>query len=422
MKTLIYAPELSGHPQVYCRVIARALLDAGHPVAIACPADPADWQTRWHMLRPLAGDGRVRCIDIRRTTEAPRGALKAEQLLHIQRECDADATLFIDADLFGTEFRRIAAGEAPRLRGRICAIFARASEWFPGEDAYTGQPAPVVKPTLRHAMGRIKRAIFNRGQSPRYFYEHVLIESGILDALVVKDERIARRFGEPVRWMPEIYRIFDAQPEERRGPDWDRYAEPIRRYIERVGPDKVLLYFGEGAWYKGYDYFLKLAQMDEGCFALHAGAPERGEKGKPYRYDVITLRQELLRQGRLFETSAFIGSGDLMGLVFGKIDHFASTHRLTLSSATMLQALEMGKPVLTPGSGLVGWRTREFKLGATYAYGDMADLAEKWRVFRTGAFDATASGIRSFMARFSRERTERFFVDLITGEKLSSSI
>ena len=415
MKILLYAPELQGHPQVYCRVIGGFLLEAGHDVAIAGLADKVDWKTRWPVLSPFISQERVECVDLRKIQQSASGGLSAEQLIQVQAGCRADATWFIDADGFAEQFRRIAAGEASRLRGRTCAIFARTAPWYPGEDVYTGEREPLVGPTLRNTLGRIKRSLFDRRNSIRYFYEQILIRRSAVDALIVKDERVVRHFGPPVYWMPEIYRVFDGTPEERRGQDWNQFAEPIQRFVTRAGPDNVLLYFGTGAWYKGYDWFLKLAQMDEGSFALHAGAPERGEKGKRYAYDVEEIRQDLLRQGRLFETRAFVESSDLVDELFSSINRFVSTHRLTLSSGTVLQALEAGKSVLTPDAGLVGWRTREFKLGGAYTYGDMEDLVGKWRAFKSGACDADVRNIRSFMSRFSREQTKRFFLNILTG-------
>lgn len=417
MKILLYTPDLTGHPQVYCRVIARALLDAGHSVAIASSATASDWQTRWPVLRPLADESSVQCVDVRKTTGTASGALTAEQLCQVQRECGTDATLLIDADAFTEQFLRIASGEAPRLRGRICAIFSGASEWIPGEDPYTGLCEPWMGPTLRRMLGRAKRALFERRKSSRYFYEQVLIRHRTVDALIVKDERVASRCGAPVSWMPEIYRVFDVQPDERRGLDWEQFAEPIERYVAQAGAANVLLYFGTGAWYKGYDRFLQLAQQVPGTFALHAGAPDRREPGKPYACDVDVTRQDLLRQGRLFETQAFIESGDLIERLFSLPARFVSTHRLTLSSGTVLQALEMGKPVLTPDTGLVGWRTREFKLGETYAYANGLDLAAKWSAFKSGTFDPDPQAIRSFMERFSRGETERFFTKILTGSR-----
>lgn len=417
MRALLYAPDLQGHPQIYCRVIAGALLRAGHTVVIASPSAKEDWRTAWPPLRPLADDSRVECEDVRAQSAAPGGGLTAEQLLAIQTRRRVDSTLFIEGDKFAEQFRRIAAGDAPRPRGRICAICDRAAAWYPGEDPYDGRREPRIGPTWRATLSRIRRGLLHRRQTARHYYEQVLLRRRTVDALIVKDERIAERFGPPVTWMPEIYRVFDPRPDERRGPDWERFADPIRAFVDRAGAGNVLLYFGAGAWYKGYDAFLRLAIADETTFALHAGAPPRHEPGKNYDLDVAAARQDLLRQGRWFETGAFVESTDLVELLFASIARFVSTHRLTLTSGTMLQALEQEKPVLTPDAGLVGWRTRTFQLGSVYRYGDPTALRDAWRSFRTGAFDPPVESLRRFMRKFSRSETERFFVGVLTGDR-----
>ncbi len=415
MNMLLYAPQLTGHPQVYVRVITRALLTAGHHVTVACPAQKQDWLDHWPNLRGLADEDGVRCLDSRNYTGGGQGHATVEQLVTIQKEAQADATLLIEADGLADEFRRMAADESLRLRGRVAAIFSRTSAWYPREDFYTGEVEPMIGPTVRRTLGRAKRALFNRRASAHYFYESILLKHRLVDALIVKDERLPPRYGAPVTWMPEIYRVFDVREDERRHADWHQFADPVQEYVRQAGPDNVLLYFGTGAWYKGYDWFLKLALDAPGTYALHAGAPERGEPGKRYDHDVMSLRDELLRQGRLFETRAFIKSEDLVDLLFASISRFVSTHRLSMSSGTLLQALEAGKPVLTPASGLVGWRTKTHRLGMTYPYGDAAGLRTAWQSFRHGAGDPVKSDLASFIRRFSRDAVEDFFVGVMEG-------
>ncbi len=414
MNILLYAPDLAGHPKVYCRVISRALLDAGHAVFILSPSGKRDWRSQYGPLRPLADEMRVTDVDVRQHTGGLPAVLTVEQMRVIQTEHHVDSTLFIEGDKWATQFRRIAAGNATKLRGRVCAICDRATEWYPGEDPYTGKTEPLIGPTIRQTVGRIRRRLLHSAQTPRYYYENVLLRSRVVDALIVKDERIAARYGSLVSWMPEIYKVFDTTEDERRGRDWEQFSEPIRAFVARAGADNVLLYFGTGAWYKGYDWFLRLALNDADIFAIHAGAPDRREVGKPYAIDVDTARNELLRQGRLFETNAFVESMDLVDLVFASIARFVSTHRLTLSSGTALQALEQGKPVLTPDAGLVGWRTRKFKLGLNYPYASEDGLLEVWSRFREGTFDTSPGSIETFMQRFSRQATEGYFVNILT--------
>jgi len=176
-----------------------------------------------------------------------------------------------------------------------------------------------------------------------------------------------------------------------------------------------LLYFGTGTWYKGYDYFLKLAELDPTTYALHAGASEYREPSKPMAFDTADLRAKLRAEGRLFETNGFVESPALVELLFNSIERFVSTHRLTLSSGTMLQALDAGKPVLVPGTGLVGWRTERFGLGKTYNYLDEKELARVWAEFRAEPVENYQEQIKRYMERFSRDAVRTFFLKQLCG-------
>lgn len=417
MRILLYAPALQGHPQVYCRVIGDILLEAGHEVVIASAVDEAGWAAHWRDLRPFASHARVQMTDVRRRAAGGRSELAAEEMRSLQDDFRIDSTLLVEADRFAGELRRIADKQAPRLRGKTVGIFARTSGWFPRENDYGGAPEPLVfGGGPRASLGRLKNLVWPGRDAPAYLYRTVLLRRRALDAVVVKDERIAERFGPPVYWMPEIFKVFGARAEERRLGDWDAFAEPIRAYARRAGSSNVLLFFGAGAWYKGYDLFLRLADLEPSIHALHAGAPERREPGKTMAFDPAAIRARLLRQDRLFETNAYVESEDLVRLAFGCIDRFVSTHRLTLSSGTALQALDAGKPVLTPALGLVGYRTRRYNLGLTYRYFDDADLAEKWREFSQIPAAAFGRSVADFMKRFSRDEVARTFRALLLDD------
>ncbi len=409
MNVLLYAPILTGHPQVYCRVLGDILLEAGHDVIIAAASEAATAWRDWCDFAPFADVEKICFVDTRSISSNREAHLTAEELVDLQKHYAIDSTLFIEGDWFREQFIRIGEGIAPRLHGRNAAICSRVNHWYPGEDAYTGRPFPLFGPTLRQTLGRAKRAVINRKESDRYFYETVLCKKGVVDSLIVKDERITEKYGPPIYWMPEIYRVFDDVSENEKKADWDTFAEPIREYIQNAGAENVLLYFGTGTWYKGYDYFLKLAELDSTTFALHAGAPER-KKPKPMAFDTEALCNILREQGRLFETNAFVESQALVNMLFHSIERFVSTHRLTLSSGTMLQALEAGKPVLVPGTGLVGWRTETFGLGRTYNYLDENDLARAWKAFREEPVALYQENTKKYMERFSRDAVRAFFL------------
>lgn len=415
MRVLLYASSLQGHPQVYCRVIGDILLEAGHEVVIAASLNESGGVDQWRDLRPFEADSRVQIVDTRQYSARSHPDLLAEEMKALQDHFQIDSTLLIEADSFAEEFRRIVEQEAPRLRGKTVGIFARTSGWFPREEDYGGSPLPPWGGCFQSRLSWLRSAVLKRRETQAYFFREILIRRRAVDAVVVKDERVSEHFGPPVFWMPEIFKVFGARETEKRMGDWDAFAGPIQEYIQRAGASNVLLYFGTGAWYKGYDLFLRLADIEPSIFALHAGAPERHEPGKPMKYDIAAMCDRLRQQNRLFETNAYIESEELVHLLFSGIERFVSTHRLTLSSGTALQALDAGRPVLTPSMGLVGYRTRRYNLGMTYRYFDDQDLAAKWREFSTVQPSAFAPSVAAFMKRFSRDEIARFFLSQLCG-------
>jgi len=415
MRILLYAPSLTGHPQVYCRVIGDILLEAGHQVVLAAAMAESGGGAQWRDLRPFEDHPRVQIVDTRRRSAAGLLDLTAEEMKSLQQDFRIDSTLMMEADRFADEFRRIAEDKVPRLHGKTVGIFARTSGWFPREKDYGGASLPPFGGSLRARGAWLRSALFRSRETQAWFYQELLIRRRAVDAVVVKDERTAERFGPPVFWMPEIYKVFGGNPAERRMADWETLAGPVQEYIQQAGASNVLLFFGTGAWYKGYDLFLRLAELDPSIFALHAGAPERNEPSKQMAFDTAAIRELLRRQKRLFETQAYIESEDLIHLLFGSIDRFVSTHRLTLSSGTALQALDAGKPIVTPAGGLVGWRTRQYNLGMTYRYFDDRDLAATWHEFSRIPATIYSTSIAAFMQRFSREEVAHFFLSQLCG-------
>ena len=215
-RILLYSPDVVGHPRVYCRVIADALATEPCQLVVAMGFTDEIGLNESPDIQPLSSRAGVQLIDTRTFSRTGKPHLTAEELVELQLHFDTDTTLFIEADKSKAEFFRIAAGEAPRFRGRNLGIFANTAEWYPGEDSFTGQRRTLLAPTVRTTLGNVKRAIFNRRQSARYFYEKIIIQSGVLDEILVKDERLANWRGPPVHWMPEISRptAVPESPEE----------------------------------------------------------------------------------------------------------------------------------------------------------------------------------------------------------------
>ena len=414
-RILLYAPDVVGHPRVYCRVIADALAQSACELFLAMGftekaslADSPD-------LQPLAGRRGVTIIDTRTYSADALPHLKAEELAQLQGSLGIDVTLFIEAEKSATEFRRIAAGEAPPLRGRNLGIFANAAEWYPGEDTFTGLPRTIRAPTLRTTLGNIKRAVFQRRQSARYFFEKVIIGAKVLDEVLVKDERLADWFGPPVYWMPEISRPAAAPETATEAAEFALRASQLKAFLASNPGREPMLYFGDAAYYKGYDLFLQLAASTPSACAIHAGQTYDAQQRAYFQHDVEALRARLKGEGRLYETNAYVHTQRLKELYFGAVRLYVTTHRLALSSSTVIQALELGKPVLVPDRGLLGHRVRAHGLGGVYQYEDLGDLALKAAALWESDLGRFAGPARNFWQRFSDDSVNAFFSKRLLG-------
>jgi hypothetical protein len=185
----------------------------------------------------------------------------------------------------------------------------------------------------------------------------------------------------------------------------------------RHNPDKKRsLYFGDTAFYKGYDLFLAFLVANVDFVGLHPGRQCDDNQRAYYEYDVGKLRSCLLKEGRLFETGRYVSSEFEKRLFFSSVDVYATTHRLTLSSSTMFQAIELGKPVIVPNRGLLGYRVRTNDLGLVYEYGDLTDLRRKLDQIGQSQRDYKPN-LEKFAAKNSIEYIEQFWREMLLNDE-----
>lgn len=416
---LLYSPTLGGHPQVYCRVIGDIVLEHDASL-IVLTRDIEGLANNWPDLSPLTINKNVQFISTLEYFNCQDGNLTAEQLRQLQVNYTIDVTLFIWPEFFRDEFIRIARGQAKMLCGHNVAIYGGTTKWYPGEEHYSGKKIRMTDSSVRQILGATYRRFTRPWTIDKYFFEKILIKNRILDTVLVKDERVEKKYPDLVRWMPEIYKTFTSPnkslPNRTYELEYTLHKPMLKKYLSDVDPDDVVLFFGAGAWYKGYDFFLEFLALANSAVGIHAGSGIRHDEGKVFLGDPERLRIDLVSGKRLYETGKYVESQDLIDLVFRSTRRFVSTHRLTLSSGTMLQALDYGLPVLVPNSGLVGYRARANNLGETYQYGDYEDMARQWDKFRKIPIERYASSISTYMEQFSRENLSKLFVDVLVNE------
>lgn len=414
-KILLYSPDVVGHPRVYCRVIADALADSPCELVIAMGFTEEVGLEHSPDIQPLVTRERVRVLDTREHSISGKPHLIAEELVTLQRTFGITTTLFVEADKSAAELTRIATGVAPRLLGRNLGIFSNAAEWYPGEDSFTGLPRRMLAPTLRTTLGNIKRALFQYRQSPKYFYEKIILDAKVLDEVLIKDERLADWAGPPVYWMPEISRAAPAPETPAEAKEVLLRESELHAFLANNAGREPVLYFGDAAYYKGYDLFLQFVAAIPTTCAIHPGRTYDLQQRSYFQYDVEALRAQLKKEGRLYETNDYVHIHRLKELYFSVVRLYITTHRLALSSSTVIQALELGKPVLVPDRGLLGHRVRANHLGNVYAYEDLADLREKAEALWRTDLDRFAPAALAFWQRFSDQSIQDFFKRRLLG-------
>jgi hypothetical protein len=410
-RILLYSPDVVGHPRVYCRVIADALAVEPCQLVVSMGFTDEIGLNESSDLQPLLSRAGAQLIDTRTFSRTGKPHLTAEELVELQLHFDIDTTLFIEADKSKAEFFRVAAGEAPHLRGRNFGIFSNTAEWYPGEDSFTGQRRTLLAPTVRTTLGNVKRAIFNRQQSASYFYEKIIIQSGVLDEILVKDERLANWRGPPVHWMPEISRPAPVPESPEEAAEVLRTRSEIESFLTFNRNREPVLYFGDAAYYKGYDSFLEFVASTPSTCAIHAGRSYDSQQRSFFRCDVEALRAQMARENRLYETNAYVHANSLKEFLFGSIRLYITTHRLTASSSTVIQAFELGKAVLVPDRGLLGYRVRQNNLGDVYRYEDLSDLGRKAEKLWRSDLSRFSTLAKSYWQRFSDESIRNFFCE-----------
>lgn len=404
LRVLLYSPHLAGHRQVYCNVFTDILLEMGARVVLAAGFSGPQGLSEWKDIAHYQHHPHVEIINCADFSAQRNVLLTAEELLAMQQRYSIDATLIAEADLQEVELLRIALGQAPRLQGRNIGIFAWTSDWCPAEDPYSGAKIRR-KVTVRQFFGLLKRRLLRRQiydeHSRDFFFEEAIKSRRVLDIALVKDERVAQKKGHPYIWFPEIFKPFSLVETDADKAEYYTVSSAYQSFLSQIPGREVLLYFGKASGYRGYDYLIRLAQLDPEVSFVHCGEIFDTDDFEP---DVQAVRRKLERQGRLFETCAYIHSERLVNLFFSSINRWVSSHRFTLSSGVMLQALAAGKPVLVPNTGLLGERVRKNKIGMTYRYADLADLYQQWQVFKKIPPASYTASIKTYMRQFQRDR------------------
>ncbi|MEO9022641.1 MAG: hypothetical protein ABI237_17215 [Ginsengibacter sp.] len=360
---LIFSPGFDGHRQVYVFVIAHILKELDFNIYIA--GNTKQKISNSFYIDKLNENPEINFID---TSKYAEGGLDItiQEFLELQNNLKTELTIFPEADHHLKLLASQISSKKNRLRGRTTGIFMRPFYFY-------RQSAGVLDKLrfLKHFRSRVKK-------DENVFYDFFLKRFHLLDTSLCIDENFVTHHPY-LKWLPDVFQQYaesivkDEKSEDR------IWIEKLDKFKENNKDKFHFLYFGTSQYRRGYDILLNLAQKTGGCF-IHCGLIDNKVQ---YDYDIHNLRASLSKDGHLFETNQYLADPLCIEHFFKSVSHLVLPYRQYYgSSGVMLQALDLGIPVLSPDSGIIGYRIKNHNLGLTYKDDGFSSLETQFDLFK----------------------------------------
>lgn len=375
---LVFSPGLDGHRQVYVFIITHILEELGFKVFIAGNLNGKT--TNSFYINKLKEKTEISILD---TSHYKCGGLKINlsEFHQLHNECQADLTVFPEADHHFSLLISQIFNKNKRIKGRTVGIFMRPFYFYrPG--------------SLRKKLIFLKRFLHEWNKDSNFFYEFFHKRFSLLDVSLTIDENFVNHH-KTFEWLPDVFQKYadsilnlDEKAEQR------IWIQRLDEFIDLNKGKFLFLYFGTAQLRRGYDTLLKLAEETGGCF-IHCGMKDSSIN---FTYNTEEIISTLSNENRYFETNMFIEDFSTIEYFFKSITHLILPYQDFFgSSGVMLQALEYGIPVLGPDSGIIGYRIKKHNLGLTYVESDFNSLKDQFNIFKDLDPNLYKKDIESYM-------------------------
>ena len=373
---LIFCPNIGGHSQIYCNVIADWALSRGYFVYLAYGgAYVYDGYKVSKKLTKLASPyityyenvKNIKLINVLNDVNGMTLEQEYNFIRNLQKDLEIDITILPDGsrDLDNLRiFYKQNKLNHRRLYNSFTICFCLQTGFY-------------YKNFLRRYLGiRELKSIID------------------FDRIVIFDEFLfkkikSRKFG----FMPDISTSYNVK----QNATYDKKVMDRYTNFLQVNKNKeIVFYFGQANLRKGYDILLKLVSMNYNLVLVHCG-----EIIKSIREDQIIMSQ-LKKENRIFLYNTFVTSDKMISEFFNSINFFVLGHRNHyLSSGTMIQALLYNKPLIVPNKGLMGRRVKVNKIGLVYRHCSIKDLNQKI-IFMSQSHKKYLNTIKNYKKAFSQ--------------------
>jgi hypothetical protein len=391
---LIFSPDFDGHRQVYVFVIEHVLNELGFNIYIA--GNIKQLYANSFYIDRLKKSQRSKIIDTSKYSDGGN-SISSTEFIELQNECDADLTIFAEADNHIHLLVSQIGNKQNKFRGILIGIFLRPFHYY-------------EKIGLLNKLRHLKHLPSRWRIDEKLFHEYFLKQFSLLQVPLYIDENFVAHHKK-CQWLPDVFQeyadliIHDEKPEQR---EW---IAKLNKFKEKNTGRFIFLYFGTAQYRRGYDILLKMAEDNEGCF-IHCGLRNNKEY---FEYDVNAIRSSLNNKGCLFETDQYIEDPFCVEHFFRSISHLVMPYRNFFgSSGVMLQALGFKIPILAPENGLIGYRIKKYQLGITYNEKNPTSLYTQFEFFKNLDPKTFENKIIYYMNYQSTEQLKKVLVSSFT--------
>lgn len=382
---LIFSPSFDGHRQVHVFVMVQVLEELGFNIFIA--GNTQEKISNSFYIDKLKNKPAIRILD---TNNYSDGGLKItlSEFVELQNKCEANLTIFAEADNHISLFNSQIFKKKSRLRGKVIGTFLRPFYY------YRKTPFLDKLRFIKHFFSRWKK-------DEKLFFTFILKRFSLLDVSLSIDENFADHHPK-FTWIPDVFQQYaEIIIKKNESPAQGEWIEKLKAFKEKNKDRFPFLYFGTAQYRRGYDVLLKLAEETGGCF-IHCGLRDPDAK---FSYNTDEIKSKLKNEGRLFETNEYIEDPVCIEYFFRSVSHLILpyTRNFFGSSGVMSQALEYGIPILAPDSGIMGHRIKKHRLGQTYSTSKKDSLKLAFNDFKNMSPNEFRKDIRSYMKTQSTE-------------------
>lgn len=388
---LIFSPSFDGHRQIYVYVLSDILAEMGFNIFIA--GNLKGKVTDSSYIERIKRHKNVFLIDTSEYTRAGLG-ITNEEFIQLQDKCDADLTVFAEADHHIRLFNAQLFSKRKRLKGKTIGIFLRPFHFY-------------RKLNFLDQLRYIKNLPSTWNTDENLFHEYLLGRFKLVGSALYIDENFVSHHSYS-SWLPDVFQSYAEELTGSENIEQRQWIGRLENFKEKNKDRFVFFYFGTAQKRRGYDVLLKMAVEQDASF-IHCGLNDQNEK---YDFDVHALKESLEKKGRLLETNQYISDPVCIESFFKSVTHLVLPYQSFWgSSGVMLQALGYGIPVLVPENGIMGYRVNKYKLGLTYSNG-ITSLTEQFAKFKELPAQSFKKSISGYMKHQTPDQLKKVLINV----------